>query len=226
LTQAIFEEATFTPSHMVYLHGFRSSPNSFKAQFIAKWLKAHRPDIVWFCPQLPASPHAAADMLLNTVHSWPKHSTAIMGSSLGGFYATWLGALMQSRTVLLNPAVHPARDLVSYIGTQTAWHNPHELVSFEPHYIDELKTLYVGQAKKDLQDSADLQDATALDDPSHILNMVAKGDEVLSWQEMVARYPSATLHLIEGSDHGLSDFEQHFPVVTNYLGLLSSEQQT
>lgn len=86
--------------------------------------------------------------------------------------------------------------------------------------------MYVGQAKKDLQHSADLQDATALDDPSHILNMVAKGDEVLSWQEMVARYPSATLHLIEGSDHGLSDFEQHFYVVKNYLGLLSYEQQT
>jgi len=139
---------------------------------------------------------------------------------LGGFYATWLGALMQCRTVLLNPAVYPARDLVSYIGTQTAWHNPHELVRFEPHYIDELKTLYVGQAKKDLQD---IHDATALEDPSHLLNMVAKGDEVLSWQEMVARYPNATLHLIEGSDHGLSDFEQHFSVVQNYLGLLSSE---
>jgi len=213
------QKAAITPSHLVYLHGFRSSPNSFKAQFIAKWLKANRPDVVWFCPQLPVSPHAAADMLLNTVHSWPKHSTAIMGSSLGGFYATWLGALMQCRTVLLNPAVHPARDLVSYIGTQTAWHNPHELVRFEPHYIDELKALYVGQAKKDLQD---IHDTAALEDPSDLLNMVAKGDEVLSWKEMVARYPSATLHLIEGSDHGLSDFEQHFSVVQNYLGLLSS----
>ena len=223
MTQAISEEPAFPTSHLVYLHGFRSSSNSFKAQFIAQWLKAHRPDIVWFCPQLPASPHAAADMLLNTVHSWPKHSTAIMGSSLGGFYATWLGALMQCRTVLLNPAVHPARDLVSYIGTQTAWHNPHELVRFEPHYIDELKTLYVGQAQKNLQEQTDIPDATALDDPSHLLNMVAKGDEVLSWQEMVARYPTATLHLIEGSDHGLSDFEQHFPVVKNYLGLLNSE---
>lgn len=221
LTQTLPKEPAATISHLVYLHGFRSSPHSFKAQFIAQWLGAHRPDVVWFCPQLPASPHAAADLLLNTVHAWPKRSMAVVGSSLGGFYATWLGALMQCRTVLLNPAVHPARDLVSFIGTQTAWHNPHELVSFEPYNIDELMTLYVGQAKEDLQDSADLQDATALDDPSNILNMVAKGDEVLSWQEMVARYPSATLHLIEGSDHGLSDFEQHFPALKNYLGLNS-----
>ena len=204
---------------MVYAHGFRSSPRSFKAQFIAKWLQVHRPDIVWFCPQLPASPHAAAEMLFNTVHSWPQHSMAVIGSSLGGFYATWLGALMRCRTVLLNPAVHPARDLVSYIGTQTAWHDPNELVTFESHFIEELKTLYVGLGRKVLGDISASEDPTVLQDTNRLLNMVATGDEVLSWQEMVARYPFAQLHLIEGSDHGISDFEQHFPVVKAYLGL-------
>jgi predicted esterase YcpF (UPF0227 family) len=204
---------------MVYAHGFRSSPRSFKAQFIGQWLQAHRPDIVWFCPQLPASPNATAKMLFNTVHAWPKHSMAVIGSSLGGFYATWLGALMRCRTVLLNPAVHPARDLVSYIGTQTAWHNPLELVTFEPHFIEELKTLYVGLGRKALGDMSGSEDTAQLQDTHSLLNMVAKGDEVLSWQEMVARYPLAQLHLIEGSDHGISDFEQHFSVVKNYLGL-------
>jgi len=204
---------------MVYAHGFRSSPRSFKAQFIAKWLQVHRPDIVWFCPQLPASPHAAAEMLFNTVHSWPQHSMAVIGSSLGGFYATWLGALMRCRTVLLNPAVHPARDLVSYTGTQTAWHDPHELVTFESHFIEELKTLYVGLGRKALGGITASDDPAGLHDTHRLLNMVATGDEVLSWQEMVARYPFAQLHLIEGSDHGISDFEQHFPVVKAYLGL-------
>ena len=130
-----------------------------------------------------------------------------MGSSLGGFYATWLGAVLRCPTVLLNPAVHPARDLVAYIGTQTAWHDPNEQLTFEPHYIDELKALYVGQGSAPQHDT------------SRLLNMVATGDEVLSWQEMVARYPLAQLHLIEGSDHGISDFEQHFPVVQTFLGL-------
>jgi predicted esterase YcpF (UPF0227 family) len=218
LTQAISEAIPANTTHMVYAHGFRSSPRSFKAQFIGQWLQAHRPDIVWFCPQLPASPNAAAKMLFNTVHAWPKHSMAVIGSSLGGFYATWLGALMRCRTVLLNPAVHPARDLVSYIGTQTAWHNPLELVTFEPHFIEELKTLYVGLGRKALGDMSASED-TAQQDTHSLLNMVAKGDEVLSWQEMVARYPLAQLHLIEGSDHGISDFEQHFSVVKNYLGL-------
>ena len=219
MTQATSEATPAAITHLVYAHGFRSSPRSFKAQFIAKWLQAHRPDIVWFCPQLPASPSAAAEMLFNTVHAWPKHSTAVIGSSLGGFYATWLGALMRCRTVLLNPAVHPARDLVAYIGTQTAWHNPNELVTFESHFIEELKALYVGLGRKTLGNVPSNEDAAVPHDTASLLNMVATGDEVLSWQEMVARYPLAQLHLIEGSDHGISDFEQHFPVVQTFLGL-------
>lgn len=126
---------------------------------------------------------------------------------------------MQCRTVLLNPAVDPARDLVSYIGTQTAWHNPHELVKFESHYIDELKTLYVGLGKKIGGQDALSEDTTLLQDTPSLLNVVATGDEVLDWKEMVGRYPSANLHLIEGSDHGISDFERHFPVIKEYLGL-------
>jgi predicted esterase YcpF (UPF0227 family) len=142
-----------------------------------------------------------------------------MGSSLGGFYATWLGAVLRCPTVLLNPAVHPARDLVAYIGTQTAWHNSHELVTFESHFIEELKALYVGLGRKVFGAVAADEDANMLQDSQRLLNMVATGDEVLSWQEMVARYPLAQLHLIEGSDHGISDFEQHFPVVQTFLGL-------
>ena len=219
MTKATSELTPASTTHMVYAHGFRSSPRSFKAQFIAEWLQAHRPDIVWFCPQLPASPQAAAQLLLNETQTWPAASTAVMGSSLGGFYATWLGALMGCRTVLLNPAVHPARDLVAYIGTQTAWHNPHELVTFESHFIEELKALYVGLGRKALGAVIGNADATVQQDTHRLLNMVATGDEVLSWQEMVGRYPFAQLHLIEGSDHGLTDFEQHFPVVKTYRGL-------
>jgi predicted esterase YcpF (UPF0227 family) len=132
LTQATSETTHAAITHVVYVHGFRSSPRSFKAQFIAQWLQTHRPDIVWFCPQLPASPQAAAHLLLSVTQTWPAASIAVMGSSLGGFYATWLGAVLRCPTVLLNPAVHPARDLVAYIGTQTAWHDPNEQLTFEP----------------------------------------------------------------------------------------------
>jgi predicted esterase YcpF (UPF0227 family) len=77
----------------------------------------------------------------------------------------------------------------------------------------------VGLGRNALGEVSASEYAKPLQDTHRLLNMVATGDEVLSWQEMVGRYPFAQLHLIEGSDHGLTDFEQHFPVVKTYLGL-------
>ena len=75
-------------SHLLYLHGFRSSPQSFKAQRMAAWLAERAPALQWWCPQLPASPAKALALIQNGIADWPIGSTAVVGSSLGGFYAT------------------------------------------------------------------------------------------------------------------------------------------
>ena len=77
-----------TPTHLLYLHGFRSSPRSFKAQRLQAWLAAHRPEVHWWCPQLPPSPRAAMALVRQGIEAWPAASSAVLGSSLGGFYAT------------------------------------------------------------------------------------------------------------------------------------------
>ena len=124
-------------------------------------------------------------------------------SSLGGFYATHVAQQRGCHAVLLNPAVDPARDLAAYIGEQHCWQNPEERFFFRAEFVDELRTMAPG----------------ALHDPARYQTWVAKGDEVLDWREMVGRYPGATLRLLEASDHGLSDFEQHLPIVLGFLGL-------
>ena len=107
---------TQATSHLLYLHGFRSSPQSLKARTIAAWVAQHRPDIEWWCPQLPPSPAEAMAMLWERVAAWPAGRSAVIGSSLGGFYATAVAERLGCRAVLLNPAVNPARDLAKYIG--------------------------------------------------------------------------------------------------------------
>ena len=199
------------PTHVLYLHGFRSSPQSAKARFVGAWLAQHHPEVVWCCPQLPASPQQSAALMLQRVHDWPRHTMAVMGSSLGGFYATWLAAQLGCTGVLLNPAVHPARDLANHIGEHPSWHNPEDSIYFDPAFIDELKALYVGAGLKWLDAPADGADAKRL------LAVIATGDEVLDWQEMAARYAHAQQHIIQGSDHGLSDFEDVWPVVLDFL---------
>ncbi|MFM9424895.1 putative esterase YcpF (UPF0227 family) [Variovorax sp. GrIS 2.14] len=177
-------------THLLYLHGFRSSPQSAKARLVAQRVAERHPKVHFWAPQLPPSPHDAMDRVMKGIADWPRESMAVIGSSLGGFYATYVAGMTRCRLVLLNPAVHPARDLSRYIGEQTSWHDPSEHFYFKPDYIDELRALEVGTLIR----------------PERALAIVAKGDEVLDWREMSARYPGSRIELIEGSDHALSNF--------------------
>ena len=189
--------------HLLYLHGFRSSPASFKARRLHAWLQAERPDVDWQCPQLPPSPAAAWALIRSTVKDWPLDGMAVAGSSLGGFYATVLAEASGCPALLLNPAVDPARDLAAYIGDQTQYHRPEEHFYFEPRYVDELRALT----------------PAAITRPQRYAAVIAKGDELLDWREMRARYAGARIRLLEGSDHALSDFDAHLPWVVAQLGL-------
>lgn len=142
-------------------------------------------------------------MVQQGVEDWPARTMAVIGSSLGGFYATWIAEQRGCRAVLLNPAVDPARDLVKYIGEQTSWHDPNERFVVEPSFMGELKALNGGPVAK----------------PGQYFSVIAKGDEVLDWREMTARYAGTRIKLLPGSDHGLSDFDEHIDEVFNFLGL-------
>lgn len=191
------------PTHLLYLHGFRSSPQSFKARRVQAWLARHRPDVQWWCPQLPPSPCEAMALIEHGLTDWPLARMAVCGSSLGGFYATTVAERTGCPAVVMNPAVDPARDLAAYIGEQTAWHDPAQHFHFRAEFVDELRALSV----------------PAITRPDRYLAIVATGDELLDWREMTARYAGANLHLINGSDHAITDFDDHLPVLLEFLRL-------
>jgi len=166
-------------------------------------MQNRHPNVVWWCPQLPPSPREAMEMVSQGIAGWPRDTMAVMGSSLGGFYATHVAETCVCKAVLLNPAVNPARDLAKYIGEQTAWHDPNEHFFFEPRFVDELRALERGAVSR----------------PENYFALIAKGDEVLDWREMTGRYPGAHIRLLEGGDHAISDFERHLPEVMDFLEL-------
>lgn len=189
-------------THLLYLHGFRSSPQSAKAQQTKAWFTQHYPDVVLEIPQLPPSPHDAAQLIQSILNNWPQLTMAVMGSSLGGYYASWACSQWQCPAVLLNPAVNPARDLAAYIGEQTAWDDPEEKFFFKEQYIEELQEM----------------DSESLPTTAPLLALIAKGDEVLDWQEMAQRYDNAQCIVLEGSDHGLTlEFAQYLPQLAQFL---------
>jgi len=191
------------PTHFLYLHGFRSSPQSTKARLVADWVAARHPAVRFWCPLLNPSPRLAMAAVMAELAHWPLASTVVAGSSLGGFYATWIGAQTGCRIGLINPAVVPARDLLSQVGTHPFWHSPEQSFEFERAYIDELQaqTLPIGQPPGE-----------------RVSALIAKGDEVLDWREMTARYPGAAITLLEGSDHAISDFADHIDAFCAGLG--------
>ena len=190
-------------THLLYLHGFRSSPLSAKAQQMAAYVAQHHPQVHFWCPQLPPSPRAAMALVAEGVSQWPQHQMAVIGSSLGGFYASWIAQQCRCPSVMINPSVNPAQSLAHYIGEQTAWHNPEERFYFQPAFIDELRTLSTAH----------------LPPASRELVLIAKGDEVLNWRDMAARYVQADCRIFEGGDHALSDFAEHLDSVGDFLTL-------
>ena len=179
-------------AHVLYLHGFRSSPRSFKARVVQKRLEELGRAHELICPQLPASPKAAMELALLLAERHAPHDLSIIGSSLGGFYATWLAERLDVKAVVINPSVNPLKNLEKHVGMTTAWHSD-EPFEFKQEYIGELADLRVQRITR----------------PERYFLLAATGDEVLDYRDMVAHYAGARQHVIEGSDHAVSEFPQY-----------------
>ena len=186
---------------IVYLHGFRSSPQSRKAQMLRAHLQKLGLLDQFVCPALPASPRMASQLALYAARSTRVQDVALIGSSLGGYYATWVAERLGCRAVLLNPAVNPARDLQAHIGRQPVFFSDEE-IDFRPEYINELRAL-----------------DTAVTNPERYFLIAATGDAVVNYRMMVAKYYGARQRVIEGSDHELSDFAQYVNEVLSFCGI-------
>ncbi|NML61037.1 esterase [Massilia sp. RP-1-19] len=184
---------------ILYLHGFRSSPRSFKARVVGERMKALGRANELICPQLPASPKEAMALVLTLVERYPAEQLAVIGSSLGGFYATWLAERLGCRAALLNPAVDPLKNLEKHVGVTTEYHSDKPF-EFKREYIDELRELKIER----------------LTQPGRYFLLATTGDEVLDYRDMVARYDGAQQHVIEGSDHAISEFPQYVDEVLEF----------
>ena len=184
---------------LIYIHGFNSSPASFKARVLQAALAERVPGATFLAPALPPSPAAAKRLLEALVVAHPQ--AILVGSSLGGYYAGWLAERHAMRTVLVNPAVRPYELLHGHVGMQTNLYTS-EQYEFTAAHIEELRALEQARVT-----------------PARYLLMLETGDEVLDYRQAVARYAGAQQYVIEGGDHGFGDFADHLEVVFAFAGL-------
>lgn len=193
---------------ILYLHGFRSSPNSRKAQCIATLMRAHGLEGDFVCPQLPVSPRAAAAVALAAARLDCESKLALVGSSLGGYYATWVAERLGCRAALLNPAIRPYEDLKQHLGRQPVFYST-ETIDVKPEYLDELLALEV----------------PAITRPERYFLVSATGDRLIDWHTMVERYRGCRQRVIEGSDHEISDFDRYAGEVLEFCGIQERERE-
>jgi predicted esterase YcpF (UPF0227 family) len=187
---------------ILYLHGFRSSPLSMKSRVTAGRMAQLGRSADFVAPQLPASPKLAMELALDLVRGVPPEQLSIIGSSLGGYYATWLAEKLGCKAVLLNPAIVPRLDLDKHVGVSTEYHSDQPF-EFKREYIDELRAFEVERISM----------------PGRYYLLAATGDEVLDYRDMVKHYEGARQHVIEGSDHAISKYAQYVDGVLAFCGV-------
>lgn len=187
---------------ILYLHGFRSSPASKKATQIRAALQSRGLEDDYVCPQLPTSPRAAIGVALAAAKLEDPAKLALIGSSLGGYYATFVAEQLGCRAVLLNPAIRPYDDLRGYVGVQPVYFSGAS-IDMKPEYIDELRAI----------------DTPRITRPERYFLVAATGDELIDWKTMAAKYEGCRRRVIEGSDHSISDFANYLDEVLAFCGI-------
>jgi uncharacterized protein len=199
---------------ILYLHGFTSGPQSQKVQLLAARMAQRGCTDRLLCPQLPAAPADAIALADSLIAKVSLRETAlkqgkvsgttltVIGSSLGGFYATYLAEKHGLKAVLINPAVVAAIELERYLGPQT-WLYTGESFDFTREHIDDLRALEVPR----------------LADPSRYWLLAEEGDETLDYRQAVRRYEGAKQTVLPGGDHSFTRWEDYLDAVLVFAGL-------
>lgn len=191
-------------ANVLYVHGFNSSPRSLKAQLTQQYLAQHHPEVNFHCPQLATSPKAIIEqlqLLIETPVASNNQAWFLIGSSLGGYFSTYLAHKYQLSAALINPAVKPYQLMQDIIGLQT---NPYtnETYQVTSSHVGDLKTLEQDKLVE-----------------NNYLVMLQTGDEVLDYRQAEQKYQQCRLIVQQGGDHSFIDYQDMLPEVIEFFGL-------
>ncbi len=185
---------------VLYIHGFNSSPASYKSRYFKQFLDAKHPGNEFICPELPDYPQQAIELLSRIIESSQVQSIALVGSSLGGFYAAWLANKYNLRAVLINPAVNPQELLVDLLGKNTNYYSGREYELTREH-IEQLKALQVG----------------VIENIEKFMVLLQTGDEVLDYRLANKKYIQSHLIIEQGGNHSFEDFPLYCEEIYQFL---------
>lgn len=188
--------------NVIYLHGFKSSPLSIKGQQLDEYCRCHSSHNVYL-PDLNQTPQQVIEQISTLIEDLPE--VGLVGSSLGGFYATQLVAKYGVPAVLINPAMRPWQLFRSLFGMDHIPLKVTESWTLDDTQLDHLAAIAV----------------PFVQDADKIMVLLQQGDEVLDYRE-AERYYSTVSHrsLIMTEMHGnhaMENFADKIPMILEFL---------
>ncbi|WP_444937107.1 YqiA/YcfP family alpha/beta fold hydrolase [Microbulbifer sp. JMSA004] len=192
---------------LIYLHGFLSSPQSFKCQLMRERLQAQYPHVTFCAPQIPPYTEEAQKSLVALVEDLLRQSDrgpiGLVGSSMGGFWCTYLGERFRLPAVLINPAVRPARFIPAYVGkVLKPYSGEEEEFRLTQVDVDAMQRVQA-ELEKPLQ--------------SRYWLLAQRGDEVLDYREAQDFYQGQRQTIEDGGDHSFQEFARYCDPITEFL---------
>ena len=189
---------------IIYLHGFNSTPASHKAKTLHAYMEARGLAPLYACPALPPCPDEAVRAIEAVLAQVAAPDATLVGSSLGGFYATHLAEKHDCRAVLIQPAVSPYVGLEALLGPQQNLYSG-EWYELTRAHLEAWRSLAVEQV-----------------DPERYLVFLETGDEVLDWRVAARKYAGARMVIRDGGDHTLRGFPEHIPRILEFAGITTA----
>lgn len=189
---------------LLYLHGFNSSPQSHKARVLYEYMHERGLAEALHIPRIPPQPAAAFADLCELYESLAveNRQVAVIGSSLGGFYATALAQRYDCRAVLINPAVRPAILLQRYLGLNTNYYSS-ETWELNQAHIQQLRDLDVPRIIR----------------PECYLLLLQTGDETLDYCDALEKYRDCAAIVEQGGSHAFDGFERHLDTILTFCNV-------
>lgn len=187
---------------ILYIHGFNSAPASEKAQRLLGYCKAHLPHVRLHIPELHHDPAVAIRQLQNIMDE-DEGVRLLVGSSLGGYYATWLAQQYRVKAALVNPAVSPHLHLgEEFLGMHTNDYTGRQYELTLAH-VDSIRQL----------------DVQEIEHPENFFLLVQTGDETLDYRLAVEKYRHSKQWVEPGGNHSFVDFDKVIPEILAFAGI-------
>ena len=186
---------------ILYFHGFKSSSKSSKAQSIKNFIAKNTKNTKIIIPDLDDNFQNAHNQIEELIRL-SGSNIVFMGSSLGGYYASYFSQKLKKKAVLINPAVHPLKDFEVHLGENENYSSGNKF-NISSKEISFIRTL---SYKK-------------LPIPNDLLILLESGDEILKYNKSASYFSGAYIDIVFGGNHSYSSFKSKFHKIQKFLDI-------